>query len=340
MKKRLVSLTLAAVMALTMLAGCGSKEVDGSEAVAEVGDEVITLDVANFYARYRQAQYETYYSSFLGEDMWSGGVETGVNYEESVKSDIMYSLQTMYVIRQHAEEYGVTLTDVEKESIAEAAQDFIESNGLEAKEAISADQETVEEILNLFTIQQKMYDAMIVDVDREVSDEEAAQKSMEYVYFAFSETDEEGTTVELTDEEKADLKTELDAFVKEAATAEDFATLAEGKGYEVLTATFDAETTVPSTAVIEAADKLGEGEVSAVIEDESGYYVVKLTSLLDRSATDIEKETIILTREGELYSALCTEWMEAADIKVHNSVWDTVDFEKLGVTIKDTTTEE
>lgn len=339
MKKRLISLALAAAMMLTMVTGC-AKEVDGSETVAVVGGEEISLDVANFYARYQQSQYETYYASFLGEDMWATSAETGVNYEESVKADIMYALQTMYVLRQHAEEYGVVLTDAEKEEISETAKNFLESNGLDAKEAISADQETVEEILTLFTIQTKMYDAMVADVNRAVSDEEAAQKSMEYVYFAFSKTDDEGATVEFTDAEKTALKTELDAFVKEVATADDFATLAEGKGYEVLTATFDAETTVPSTTVIEAADKLGEGEVSAVIEDESGYYVVKLTSLLDRDATDIEKETIIIQREGEQYSALCAEWMEATEMEVVDSIWDTVDFEKLGVTIKDATTEE
>ena len=40
-------------------------------------------------------------------------------------------------------------------------------------------------------------------VNEEVSDEEAAQKSMEYVYFSYTSTDESGSVTELTDEEKA-----------------------------------------------------------------------------------------------------------------------------------------
>lgn len=35
-----------------------------------------------------------------------------------------------------------------------------------------------------------------------MSDEEAAQKSMEYVYFSYTSTDESGSVTELTDEEK------------------------------------------------------------------------------------------------------------------------------------------
>ena len=39
------------------LTGCGTINTD--ETVATVGDEKITLGVANFYARLQQAQYET-----------------------------------------------------------------------------------------------------------------------------------------------------------------------------------------------------------------------------------------------------------------------------------------
>ena len=46
-------------------------------------------------------------------------------------------------------------------------------------------------------------------VDEEVSDEEAAQKSMQYVYFPFTTTDDSGNSTEMTDEEKEDLRLQL-----------------------------------------------------------------------------------------------------------------------------------
>ena len=67
MKKRLLVLALAGIMTVTTLTGCGSFK--DSDVVATVDDTEITADVANFYARYLQAQYETYYSAYIGEDM-------------------------------------------------------------------------------------------------------------------------------------------------------------------------------------------------------------------------------------------------------------------------------
>ena len=70
--KRLAVLAVAGTLTATSLTGCGTINTD--ETVATVGDEKITLGVANFYARLQQAQYETYYASMMGttaEEMWA-----------------------------------------------------------------------------------------------------------------------------------------------------------------------------------------------------------------------------------------------------------------------------
>ena len=69
MKKKILILAMAGMLAVTSLTGCGSFKDD--DVVATVGDKEITADIANFYARYTQAQYETYYAGYLGEDMWN-----------------------------------------------------------------------------------------------------------------------------------------------------------------------------------------------------------------------------------------------------------------------------
>lgn len=337
MKKRVVALALAASMTLAM-AGCSS-ELDGSETVIKSGKTEITADVANFYARYQQAQYETYYAGFMGDDMWSGEAEEGKTYEENVKSSILDALKVLCVVDAHTGDYEVELTEDEEKAIKDSAADFAEANGLEEKEAISGDEETVEELLRLLTIQEKMRVAMTADVDTEVSDEEAAQKSMQYVYFSFTTTDEEGNSVQLTDEEKEALKTKAEEFKNGAAGAADFAAYAEEMGYEASTFTFDAESTGPSQTLIEAADALNEGEITEVVEDSSGLFVAKVTSLLDREATDTEKETIVSERKTERFDEICKEWIESGDVKVEEKVWNKISFEKQGVTIKDTTTE-
>lgn len=340
MKKRLVALTLAAAMVLPTAAGCGSKELDSSAVVAEVGDEKITVGLANFYARYQQSMYETYYASFLGEDMWSGEVETGVTYEENVKDSIMTSLQTLYVLKEHAADYEVEVSDEEKASITTAAKEFVDNNGLDEKTAVSGDQETIEEYLTLVTIQSKMYKEMIKEADTEVSDEEAAQKSMDYVFFSFYETNEDGESVEVSDDEKTKLKEDAQEIAEAAKSAEAMKKAASKKDYEVQTATFDSESTSPAAALIVEADAVDKGECTGIVETDAGYYVAFVTSLLDKEATKTKKESIISQREQEKYSELCEEWLEETDVTVHDKVWEQISFEKVGVTIKDTTEED
>ena len=56
MKKKAVILFLSAMLAAGSLTGCGS--LDENAVAVSVNDKELTADVANFYARYMQAQYE------------------------------------------------------------------------------------------------------------------------------------------------------------------------------------------------------------------------------------------------------------------------------------------
>lgn len=332
MKKRAVILLLAGLLAAGSLTGCGSLE--DSDVVATVNDTDITAGVANFLARYTQAQYETYYAGYMGDDMWSGEGEDGETYQDTVKDSILESLENMYLMEQHMDEYEVSLSDEEKNAIKEAAGEFDSANGLSEKEKVSGSTDNVERVLELLTIQKKVQDAIEVGADTEVSDEEAAQKSMQYVVFPFTTTDEEGNSVDLTDEEKAELKTTAESFAAGAAGAADFAAYAAQQGQTSQDATFDGETTTLPTQLVEAADALGEGETTGLVEGDNGYYVARVTSLLDREATDAKKQEIVSQRQQELLDDTIDGWREDADIEVHEKVWDKVDFTTLTVTMK------
>lgn len=330
--KKAVVLVTTAAMASAFVTGCG--KFDAAEVVATVGDSEITADVANFYARYQQAQYETYYASYLGEDMWEQEETDGKTYEDTVKAGILESLEELYILEDHMKDYEVELSEEEQKAIKKAAETFFEDNGLEEKKAVSGEVETVERYLTLLTIQNKMSEKMVADVDREVSDDEAAQKSMDYVTFSFNTTNEAGESVALTEDEKKELKKSAQEFADGAGEAKDFKAYAEEKGFEASTVTFDAEKTSPNADLIAAADALKEGAVTDLIETDNGYYVGKVTSLLDREATDAKKETIINERESELYQKTVKEWKENTKIKEHKNVWDKISFVKQGVTIK------
>ena len=329
MKKRLFALALAGVLAAATLTGCGS--LKGDETVATVDDTKIDADLANFFARYTQATYETYYSAYLGEDMWNSDASDGETYEESVKSSVLKSLEDMILLEKHMEDYDVSITDEDKAMIKETTQQFLNDNSLDDKNLVSGNEKTVNRALTLMAVQQKMRTAIQAGADTEVSDEEAAQKSMDYVFISYQTKDDSGNSKDVSDDEKAQLKSQAEAIASGLKEGGDLNALAEEQGATVQTLTFDKDTTSPDEDLIKAADALGEGESTDVIETEKGCYVAKVTSLLDRTATDSKKSQIVQERQTKLYDDTLKKWRKKADIKVHKSVWKKVSFQKVSV---------
>ena len=333
MKKKVLMLVMAGMLSVVSLAGCSSFKED--EVVVTVEDQKITADIANFYARYVQAQYETYYSAYLGEDMWNSEAAKGETYEEYVKNSVLENLENMILLEKHMKDYDVSLSDEEKKIIDNAVKKFDNVNALEDKEEVSGSEETVKRVMTLMAIQQKMEKKIEEGADTEVPDEEAAQKSMQYVTFSYQSEDEDGNSKDMTDKEKKEVDKKAEEFAKGAKDAKDFEAYAKEQDQEVQTATFDSESKNPSEDLIKKADKLKEGEVTGVVKTDYGCYVAKVTSLLDREATDARKDTIVNERKQKLYTDTCEEWREKADIKLDKEVWKKIDFKDLKVTMKE-----
>lgn len=247
--------------------------------VATLDGENIDYALVNFTLRFNQAEMQSAYGSMFGDSMWS-------SYGESVKTDIVNNIKQMHILEKHMDEYDVTVTDEEKAKITETAAAFMENNEKSVLKAMTASQETVERMLTLTLIQNKMQAAIIKDVDTEVSDEEAAQKKVQYVLFSTAATtDEEGNTVEKTEEEKAELKEKaqqvLDAV--KAGTDMDEAVKAVDENMSASTSTYGTDNGSLDEAVKTAVDSLSDGQCAdSVIETDSGYYVAMMVSTFDR----------------------------------------------------------
>ena len=328
MKKRILTLVLAGMLSVASPAGCSSFKED--EVVATVGDQEITADIANFYARYVQAQYETYYSAYLGENMWNSEASEGKTYEESVKDSVLEGLENMLLMEAHMKDYEMSLSDEEKKVVEDAAKKFDDANALEDKEKVSGSEDTVKRVMTLMAIQQKMQDKIEEDADTEVSDEEAAQKSMQFVTFSYKSEDEDGESKDMTDKEKKEVDKKAEEFAKGAKDA-----YAKDQGLEAQKATFNSESSNPNEEVVKAADELEEGEVTDVIKTDGGCYVAKVTSLLDREATDARKDTIVSERKQKVYEDVCEKWRKKVDISVDKDVWKKIDFNDLKVTMRE-----
>ena len=341
--KKFAAIILMSTMIGTMsLSGCGGVNKD-AVAITMTSDDKdaieVTMGYANFAARIQQAGYDSVFASYYGDDYWTNDsyAKDGKNMQESIKDSVLESIETQYLLEKHMSDYGVEITEEDQAAIKKAAEQFMSDNSKAALKEVGATQEYVERYLYLQTVEKRMKAAISATADTNVSDEEAAQKKLQYVLFSTKTKGSDGKSTDMSDDEKAEVKKKAEDFQKDAASAEDFSVFATAVGASATDLTFDSDTTSPNEDLIKAADKLKEGEVTDVIEADNGYYVAKVVSLLDRDATDTKKESIVSQRKSDQYQSICKKWKKKTDIKVHKKVWNTISFADQGVTVKSTT---
>jgi len=329
MKKRVMALLLSGVLALSVLAGCATG-IDKTATVATDGTTEISLGLANFAARFTQAQYDDFYVAYFGENVWRTDMYgTGVTTEDDLKASVMENLYVMYALRNHMADYGVEITAEDTEAISAAAESFISSNSPEAIEALGAEREYVEAYLTLLTVQNRMHNEIIKGADTNVSDEEAKTSTYSQAYISKKTyTDAEGNAVEYTEEELATLAETVKAFAAEAKE-NGLNAAAESYGYNVTTGTYNADSSM--IAEVETALKAmtEEGAVSGLIELENAYYVVQMDALMDEAATEATRQSIISERQSAYYQEVVKGYLDEMTWSLDEKVWEQVTFGNL-----------
>lgn len=326
--KRLIAFMLAGAMAVSVaLTGCGST-INADAVGATLDGEEISLGLMNFMARYQQAIGDISYLMYFGTEMWSTEISEGVTMEDSTKESVADSIETMYLLEDHMADYGVEITEDEQTAIETAAKQFMSDNSKKAIKQMGATEEYVKEMLRLYTIQQKMQDAIYEETEITVTDEEAAQRT--FSYFRVSNTtttDSDGNSVDLTDEEKETLASDMQGIAEEAK--QDFDKTAEENEYDVTSYSYGSDETYMDEAVITAADALKEGEVSDLITTDEYYYVIRLDSELDEEKTAEKKESLIAQQKSDHYTEVTDAYKEEAAFEINEEAWATVKFDRL-----------
>ena len=332
--KKITGALLAGALGAASLTGCSSP-MDGTQPLLTSGEDTVTVGTGNLMLRMNQATMLSYYSMMGGSTtgLWSQDSGDGETYGDTTKASILDELENMLVQKQHAADYDVSISEEEQGKIEEAAQAFMDANTEETIQNLSVSQSDVETLLELYTYQTKMYDPMVADVDTNVEDSEAAQSRITYCRIDISDTqNEDGTTTPLTDEEKQEKKDQAQALLDKLQASADPASadmdaLAKevNEDLNAVDKTFGDDDTLLDDKLKEAAKTLQDGQVyGEVVEGENAYFVVRMDSVLDREATDAEKENIVSERQQNAYNDLLNQWKDDADITVNNREWDKV----------------
>ena len=260
--KKAVVFGLSACLMLGSLSGCSKKEAEfdpEATAVTVNGDE-ISAGLVKFATHYTQALTEDLYKNYMGvsdpmsQDLYGNGSTMG----DMIKSQTVTTLENMVLAEQKMEEYGVELTDDEKSTISETAKKFLDDNGEEVLDKMGATQETVERYLTLRLIQNKMEPAMSADVDTEVSDDEAAQRKVQYAMFRAETEAESESETETGSEAESETGSEAATEVIEETT------LVETEGATEVSAAAENSTDAADAKAEAATEKAAEAETAAL----------------------------------------------------------------------------
>ena len=161
MKKKMLCLGMILVLGMMILSGCKIRNYSSKLIDINNGEDGITLGYANFVFKYNQARYDTQYGDSYGAKLWTEDMTgTGQTFADQVKDNIVETLETQYVIKKHADEYNVEITDEDKTKIDDITKKFMEENSSSALNAMGADEDVVKQMLTDMVYVSKMEKAM------------------------------------------------------------------------------------------------------------------------------------------------------------------------------------
>lgn len=374
-----IALLLALGMSMSLLAGCSktiSPEDYATTVVATYGDQKIYLDEANFLAKQEQYLMESYYSFLMGStDFWDYDMGDGTTIAESTKSGVMTRIHQTYVLCAAAEEMGISLTDEDLQKVQEAVTEFKENTQAEALAKMNVSDELLTDIYTKNALANRVWEALVKDIDTEVDYEECRQLTVEYLVIDKSTPEEEeeaeGTDVAESQSQEAEetesqsgepeetesqtpyedteeyaqmeelAKSVIEDLKSGIAMEDERESLIEDSTLTVLRSSDTFGKDEHDDAFGELCRSLATGEYGYVYVEEDGWYVVYCQTDNDEEATQKEIDSVLDTRRSEMFQEKYQQLAAyATKFKVDEDVWAQVNYDTSLYVMPETTAED
>lgn len=288
--------------------------------IFRIEDESCKMDELMVYLTTTQNQYEAVY----GEEIWNASLD-GVTLEENVKETVLARIaqvKTMYLL---ALDKGITLDPEESAAVKAASEEYYKSLSKKEKELLKVSKDTVTKLYTEYALSQKVYQVLIADINPEISDDEARTITVMHILLRTSTVDGTGKRVAYS----ADTK----RTAYERACEIRKMLVENGADFAETAAMYSEDTTITysfgkgdlDVAFEMAAFQLETGEISQVVESESGYHIIKCLNTFNREETDANKIKMVEQRRKEAFGQEYDAFVGTLARNLNNSLWKNIE---------------
>lgn len=240
------------------------------------------------------------YEELLGEDIWNETID-GESFYSYVNEQIKVKLIRVAMLNKLAKEKGVVLSRDEENNVEAAAKEYYDNLSEDDKKQLGVSQEDVEDMYTKFAIANKLYQDIISEYDIEVSYDDARVIDIQYIV--------------------SDSKEEVENAYQSIQSGSSFFALAkeinDDGNYELELKKGEMDETFENVAF-----NLATGDMSEVFEVNGLYYLIRCTSDNDKTKTEVNKTTILESKQLEQFNEYMNEYESNYYVDWNTSAWN------------------
>ncbi len=330
MKKNKIKLILNIVLALMLavnLIGCSGKMYFttglSNDQLLKVSGNVVPMSIGKLVL----AAEEYGYTNLLAGGLWD--IEyLGESLEDNLKNTVKMQLAELKTISMLAKEKNITLSAGEKEKINNAAGEFYNILTEEEKDFSGITKEDIYSLYEMFMVSEKLYTLITESTQVEISDEDARVISVQYCFLKTYKMNDNDEKIEMSNEEKGNVKNKIDEAYAAVQGGTDFALIAKEYSDDT-TYEYEFGRKEMEQSFEDAAFALDDGEISDVVYGDNGFYIIKCIESYDELKTMENKKILLKEAKNQAFLDIYEPFMKNQTFEYNDKVLEDIDINQL-----------